>query len=201
MIASIQGTIQRKTPESVVIGTNGIGYEIFISLNTYYKLPDAGNDVFLITHTHVREDVLQLFGFLDEHEKRLFHMLMGVAKIGPRLALNILSGITPVELKDAIIRGDQYRISQIPRVGKKTAERIIVELRDKMKTVVVQAGDLRHVPDGARKAVDDVMEALLVLGYSRKEAEKGIHQALSKAPEGFTVEILLKESLRMLTTG
>jgi Holliday junction DNA helicase RuvA len=191
--------LDKKTPDRAIVNTGGIGYEVFITLNTFYKLPDAGEDIFFLVYTHVREDTLQLFGFLDENEKRLFHLLLGVAKIGPRLALNILSGITAGELKEAIMRGDQYRINQIPRVGKKTAERIIVELKDKVKDVPV--GPVESlIPDVSRgKEIDDVLEALLVLGYSKKEAEKGLSKALAESGDQSTVEKLLKESLRILT--
>src|SRR4030042_2159839 len=133
MIAIVRGKLARKAPESVIIENHGIGYEVFISLNTFYKLPGQGEELSLLTYTHVREDCLQLYGFLDDGEKKLFHLLLGVSKIGARLALNILSGITPAELKEAILSGDQFRLSQIPRVGRKTADRIIVELRDRVK--------------------------------------------------------------------
>ena len=190
---------QKKSPESVIVTTGGFGYEVFITLNTYYKLPDAGEEISYLIYTHVREDMLQLYGFLDENEKKLFHLLLGVAKIGPRLALNILSGITPVELREAIMRGDQYRISQIPRVGKKTAERMIVELKDKVNKLAASTIEPLASDKGHHREIDDVLAALLVLGYSRKEAEKGVSKALAGFNDRVSVEKLLKESLRMLT--
>jgi holliday junction DNA helicase RuvA len=204
MIASVRGILKHKTPETVIIEVNGIGFEIFISLNTYYKLPDVGETYGLLTYTHVREDCLQLYGFRDENEKKLFHLLQGVSKIGPKLALNILSGTTPEELRDAVLRADYLRISQIPRVGRKTAERIIVELRDKIKEIPAVAGVSIPVADALRNRVDDAIEALMVLGYARKDAESALGKVLAKTgsqDDNLTVESLLKQSLNILTHG
>lgn len=199
MIAFVKGKLSKKTPESVIIETNGIGYGIFISLNTFYKLPAHGEEISLHTYTHVREDCLQLFGFSNENEKRLFHLLRGVAKIGPRLALNILSGITPIELREAILSGDQFRISQVPRVGKKTAERIILELKDRVMDIPVPLAERVPVDDRFRKEVDDALEALLVLGYSKKVAENALSKILAGSSENLSVEILIRNSLSFIS--
>ena len=131
MIAHISGPIFSKTTQSVIIDANGIGYEVFVPLSTFYTLPDRGEKASLQIYTHVREDALTLFGFKTKLEKDLFLMLISISGIGPKLAVNILSGIGPRDLVDAIALGDTLRLQAIPGVGKKTAERIALELKDR----------------------------------------------------------------------
>ena len=135
MIAQLTGALALKSPEQLIVDVNGVGYLVSVSLNAFYKLPEAGERVQLLIHTHVREDALQLYGFLDRAEKELFLLLTSVSGIGPRLAMNILSGTPTRDLLDALDASDLARLVAIPGVGKKTAERLVVELRDKIKTL------------------------------------------------------------------
>ncbi|OGQ96222.1 MAG: Holliday junction DNA helicase RuvA, partial [Deltaproteobacteria bacterium RIFOXYA2_FULL_55_11] len=135
MIAKINGTLERKVPGEVIINVGGVGYQVFIPLSVFYRLPEVGGAVSLYIHTHLREDALQLFGFLEHEEKQVFLSLNSVTGIGPKLAINILSGIPAEELARALKEGDQPRLVSIPGVGKKLAERMIVELRDKFLTM------------------------------------------------------------------
>ena len=128
MIGRLRGQLVKRDPAQVILDVNGVGYRVFIPLSTYYRLPERGADVLLHTATHLREDALHLYGFLSEQERSLFDLLRGVTGIGPRVAINILSGITAEELSAAIGRGDLVRLSAIPGVGRKTAERIVLEL-------------------------------------------------------------------------
>src|SRR5215470_13888086 len=133
MIAQLAGSLAYKSPEHLIVDVHGVGYQVMVSLNSFYRLPEPGTAVHLLIHTHVREDALQLYGFIDRAEKDLFLLLVGVSGIGPRLALNILSGTPSQELEDALEAADLVRLQAIPGVGKKTAERLVVELRDKVK--------------------------------------------------------------------
>jgi Holliday junction DNA helicase RuvA len=132
MIAKLSGTLAEKTPGEAIVDVGGVGYHLFTSLSVFYRLPELGAPVSLFVHTHLREDALQLFGFLDHEEKRAFLMMNGVNGIGPKLALGILSGIPSQELVRALIDGDQVRLVSVPGVGKRLAERMIVELKDKL---------------------------------------------------------------------
>src|SRR5574337_1230710 len=135
MIAQLAGALAYKSPEHLVVDVHGVGYQVFVSLNSFYRLPEPGSRVSLLIHTHVREDSIQLFGFADPGEKELFLLLLGVSGIGPQLALNILSGTPSQELQAALEAEDLVRLVAIPGIGKKTAERLIVELRDKVKVL------------------------------------------------------------------
>ncbi|MBW2142880.1 MAG: Holliday junction branch migration protein RuvA, partial [Deltaproteobacteria bacterium] len=149
MIAHLKGSVFRKTTESVIIDANGIGYEVFVPLSTFYNLPDEAGSVSLHIYTHVREDILALFGFHTKLEKNIFLMLIFVSGIGPKLALNILSGMGPQELLEAIARGDSLRLQAIPGVGKKTAERIALELKDRaLKVLGQEKVPTPHIPEG-----------------------------------------------------
>ncbi len=201
MIAQIRGRLASKEPHRVVVDVNGVGYQVFIPLSTFYQLPEVPGEVFLHTHTHVREDAIQLFGFHTRDEQTLFELLRGVAGIGPRLATNILSGISVEELVPALSEGNVSRLRAVPGVGKKLAERLVVELREK-------AGGARlaqtpPAPAGAAPIVDrpleDVVSALVNLGCNRKEAVKvaeGARQELGPIAE---FEKLIKAALRALS--
>jgi Holliday junction DNA helicase RuvA len=143
MIAQLAGALAHKSPEHIIVDVQGVGYQVFVSLNSFYRLPEPGNRVDLLIHTHVREDALQLYGFMDRQEKDLFQLLIGISGIGPRLGLNILSGMRADELQEALEAGDLARLVAIPGVGKKTAERLVLELRDKVKL-------LKGARDGVR---------------------------------------------------
>ncbi len=200
MIARIQGQVIEKRPGVLVVETNGIGYRIQVSLTTFYDLPELGEPVCLHTYTYVREDALQLYGFITSLEKELFQVLIGVSGIGPKLALNILSGIAPAALLAALSSGDLGRLVSIPGIGRKTAERMILELREK-----VQKMESRHAGPGAgpqpkADTSEDVISALVNLGYKRGQAEKAVESVLKQIP-GAKLEEALKESLRVLSAG
>ncbi|HET7291607.1 MAG TPA: Holliday junction branch migration protein RuvA [Vicinamibacteria bacterium] len=197
MIAQLRGRILRKSPQEAVLDVQGVGYRVAIPVSTFYKLPEAGADVSLRTFTHVREDALQLFGFATEAEEILFARLIEVSGVGPKLACNILSGIEAPELVEALRRSDVARLVRIPGVGKKTAERLALELKDKMPAVSVGA-DEESEPAPAHSLKDDLVSALANLGYSRPESEKGVARALESQPEG-RFEDLLRRSLRVLS--
>ena len=203
MIAHVKGKIIHKSPESVIIDIAGVGYEVHIPLSTYYKLPETEEYVSLNTYTHIREDALQLYGFLTQREKEIFQLLIGVSGVGPRLARNILSGIPADDLVSALSSGDIARLKAIPGIGGKTAERLIVELRDKMTAIVrnhvgeVVASGVADKRDDISK---DVLSALVNLGYKGNLAEKAIEKAKQINTDA-TFEILLKESLKVLAHG
>ena len=199
MIAHIQGRLHFKSPENLIIDVDGIGYQVHVPLTTFYELPDVGNTVALHIHTHVREDALQLYGFQAQEEKALFIRLMGVAGIGPRLAVNILSGISPAELVECLGQGDLARLISIPGVGRKTAERIMVEMRDKLPALAADRDIALSVKYAADEAVmNDAVSALVNLGYKKGVAQRAIDQARQRLEGEINLESLLKESLRAL---
>lgn len=195
MIAQLRGRILKKDAQAVVIDVGGVGYDVTIPVSTFYRLGETGAEVTLLTHTHVREDTLALFGFMTATEQTLFERLIAVAGVGPRLAISILSGIETPDLVGALRSGDVVRLTRIPGVGKKTAERLVVELKDKM------AG-LEGVEPAAAAAApgphDDLVSALVHLGYSRPEAERGVAGALKHEGDG-PFEELLRRTLRVLS--
>jgi len=196
VIAHLRGRLSEKQPNRIVVDVNGVGYDVFVPLSTFYGLGDPGSEVALRIHTHVREDALQLFGFATTLEQDLFQRLIAISGIGPKVALAVLSGIEPRELVRAVERGDVARLTAIPGVGKKTSERIVLELKDRLpRAHAPAAGD-----DGAAapSAVqDDVLSALVNLGYHRPLAEKAVVSALRAAPDG-GFERTLKQALREL---
>lgn len=199
MIAHIQGLLHLKSPEYLIIDVDGIGYQVQVPLSTFYDLPDVGSMVSLHIHTHVREDALQLYGFQSQDEKELFIRLMSIAGIGPRLAVNILSGISPAELAESLSQGNLARLISIPGVGRKTAERIMVEMRDKLPSLALDHGVTVPVKTAATEAmIEDALSALLNLGYKKGVAQRAIENARQRLEGDITLESLLKESLRRL---
>lgn len=200
MIAFLEGQLFHKSASSAVVMTGGVGYEVFMPLSSFYDLPDEGAEVQFYIKTIVREDDLQLFGFLTRAEKEAFLLLNSVSKIGPRLALNILSGITPSELVAAISQKNTTRLSSIVGVGQKTAERLILELKDKVAELAAEGAEL--TPDTAPLSLDqvdlDVVSALTNLGYRRQEAEKAVSAARSSMGEEVELPALLRQSLKRL---
>ncbi|MDH3390864.1 MAG: Holliday junction branch migration protein RuvA [Desulfobulbaceae bacterium] len=190
MISCLKGELFHKSPEKVTILVNGVGYEVFLSSTSHEKLPPLGEDVFLHTYTHVREDTLILFGFADTDEKKMFLLLINVSGVGPKLALSILSGIKPVDLARAIATQDVTRLTGLSGVGKKTAERLCLDLKDKVG--LIAGGD--ELPDFATGSqVDgnkekDVISALVNLGYPQSRA----YIALSEVKDVFLRSLLLK---------
>ena len=199
MIAHINGTLIKKTTQSLIIDNGGIGYEVIAPLSTFYSLPEEDNNVSLHIYTHVREDALMLFGFKTLLEKEIFRMLISVTGIGPKLAINILSGIGPDELLEAMASGDALRLQSIPGVGKKTAERIALELREKAIGVRpdLEVTTVQFQTHEDKKVVDDALSALLNLGYPTRSAKSAVQKALSVI-EDVTLEGLIKEALRLL---
>jgi holliday junction DNA helicase RuvA len=197
VIAQLRGRILEKHPNRLVTDVNGVGYEVFVPLSTFYGLGEPGSEVALRIHTHVREDALLLYGFATALEQELFERLIGVGGIGPKLALAVLSGIEPTELVRAIERGDVARLTAIPGVGKKTSERIVLELKDRLSAVQVAAsagGGAAASPPPLR---DDLLSALMNLGYHRPLAEKAVDAAIKIMPDG-GFELALKQALREL---
>jgi Holliday junction DNA helicase RuvA len=199
MIAHLNGHLLKKTTQSVIIETGGIGYEVLVPLSTFYKLPEKDERVSLHVYTHVREDAFLLFGFYTTLEKDLFLMLISVSGIGPKLSLNILSGIGPQDLLMAMASGDAGRLQAIPGVGKKTAERIALELKDRASKVLSrQEIPMLPLPEAKDKGfIDDALSALVNLGYPAKSAKSAIEKAHSSVKE-MSLEGLIREALRML---
>ncbi len=196
MIAQISGTLAQKVPAEIVVDVVGVGYQIFIPLNVFYRLPEIGAPVSLQIHTHVRDDALQLFGFQDLAEKQIFLLLISVSGIGPKLAVNILSGIPAEDLARALKVGDQARLVAIPGVGRKLAERMIVELKDKLATLST-AGVESPKPEIGSQVMQDAVSALVNLGYKRSEAEKTVREVLRSGDR--SLENVLKDTLRRLS--
>jgi Holliday junction DNA helicase RuvA len=197
MIAHLQGLLHFKSPEYLVIDVDGIGYQVHVPLSTFYDLPQAGSTVSLHIHTHVREDALQLYGFQSPEEKALFVRLISISGIGPRLAVNILSGITPAELVESLSQNNLARLISIPGVGRKTAERIMVEMRDKVSTLALAHDVTSPVKTAADEAmIDDALSALLNLGYKKGVAQRAVENARHRLEGEITLESLLKEALR-----
>jgi len=196
VIAHISGTLAQKVPGEAIVDVGGVGYQIFIPLNVFYRLPEIGASVSLQIYTHVREDALQLFGFQDLGDKQLFLLLLGVSGIGPKLAVNILSGIASDELSRALKEGDQVRLMAIPGVGRKLAERMIVELKDKFASLAPTGPESAKI-EGGSQLLSDAVSALVNLGYKRPEAEKIVREVLRRGER--SLENVLKESLRRVS--
>jgi len=197
VIAQIRGRLIHKEPGSVVVEANGLGYRVFVSLTTFYEIPDLEQTVILHTHTHVREDALQLFGFSSTLEKELFQILIGVTGIGPKLALNILSGIAPEELLHSLDQRDMNRLQSVPGIGRKMAERMVVDLQEKARKI---GSRIALAPSAARPTerwAEDVISALLNLGYKKGQAEKAVEMVFRQDPN-LALEKALKESLKIL---
>ena len=196
MIAHLRGRLSAKQPNRIVIDVNGVGYDVSVPLSTFYGLGDEGSDVSLRIHTHVREDALALYGFATALELVLFERLIAISGIGPKLALAVMSGIEPNELVRAIEQSDIARLTAIPGVGKKTSERIVVELKDRLPRLRPETAGGRdaHEPSALR---DDVLSALVNLGYHRPLSEKAVDAAVKATPDG-GFERTLKHALREL---
>jgi len=197
MIGFLYGQLLKATPERLLLDVQGVGYEVFVPLSTWYEIEKRRDEpVRLFIHTHMREDGIALFGFWTEREKLLFDRLIAVSGIGPRLARVILSGMAPDDLLGAIAAGDVGRLSTIPGVGKKTAERMVLELAEKVASV---PGEGPAKPSAAA-AADDVVSALVNLGYRRAEAERAV-DATARTGGALEFGPFLKEALRRLTSG
>ncbi len=204
MIAYLSGKLLEKQANSVIVDVGGIGYEVNIPLSTFYELGEVGSDVQLRIYTHVREDVLQLFGFQTERERLLYLKLISVQGIGAKSGISMLSGMSADELIVAIRTDNLARLTSIPGVGKKTAERIVIELRDKLNDI--SSGTIQDNLTAAQRSVpadavyDDALSALTNLGYQRNAAEKALKQAVQEGTE-MSVQKLLRRSLQLLAKG
>jgi Holliday junction DNA helicase RuvA len=198
MIAHLRGRLLDKRPNRLVLDVQGVGYEVHVPLSTFYEIGEPGADVALRVHTHVREDALSLFGFLTSLELQIFERLIAISGIGPKLALAVLSGIEPRELVIAIRRGDIARLTAIPGIGKKTAERIGLELKDRLpEGLVAGAAPELRPEDGLRQ---DVLSALMNLGYHRPLAERAVDRAMKNGGET-NFERTLKQALREIASS
>jgi Holliday junction DNA helicase RuvA len=197
VIAHLRGRILSKQPNRIIIEVNGVGYDVSVPLSTFYGLGEPGAEINLRIHTHVREDALLLYGFATPLEQELFERLIGVGGIGPKVALSVLSGIEPMELVRAIERGDLARLTAIPGVGKKTSERIVLELKDRLPRSPLAEDAAAGGTPAPPVMRDDVLSALINLGYHRPLAEKAVDAALKATPDG-TFERTLKQALREL---
>ena len=204
MIAYLSGKLLEKQATSVIVDVGGIGYEVIIPLSTFYELGEVGTDVQLRIYTHVREDTLQLFGFQTERERQLYLKLISVQGIGAKSGISMLSGMSADELIVAIRTDNLARLTSIPGVGKKTAERIVIELRDKLNEISSASIEERsasaqtHIPADA--VYDDALSALTNLGYQRNAAEKALKQSVQEGTE-MSVQKLLRRSLQLLAKG
>lgn len=197
MIARVAGTIAEKTPGRVIVDVQGVGYDVQVPLSTFYVLGDAGSAVTLKVHTHVREDVIALYGFATRLEQDLFERLISISGIGPKLALAVLSGMEPPDLVRAIKAQDVARLTSIPGIGKKTAERIGMELKDRMPASLHAAAEAAKPAPPEDQLRADLLSALLNLGYQRPAAEKAIEKAVSADPDA-RFEDALRAVLRAL---
>lgn len=200
MIGFLRGRVLDKQPNRLIVDVQGVGYELQVPLSTFYEAGDEGTEISLRVHTHVREDALQLYGFLTILEQQVFERLIGISGIGPRLAIAVLSGIDPRELVAAVQRGDVVRLTAIPGIGKKTAERIVLELRDRLRQLAVAPTTGAATPAStADRLRDDLVSALVNLGYHRPQAEKTVESALKSDPNpGFeqALKRVLKDLMR-----
>ena len=198
MIAFLRGRVLQREPNRIVLDVQGVGYEVHVPLSTYYDAADEGDELSLRIYTHVREDALQLYGFLTDLERHTFERLISVSGIGPKLAIAVLSGLDAPELVAAVQRGDVLRLTGIPGIGRKTAERIVLELKDRLAHVALAAvADVPAPMSPVERTRADLLSALHNLGYHRPQAEKAVESVLTTAPDA-TFEAALRAALREL---
>jgi holliday junction DNA helicase RuvA len=205
MIASLSGTLTRKELDCVVVEVGGVGYLVHVSAQTLAVLPETGSPVQLLCHTHVREDAFQIFGFAQASEQTLFELLIGISGIGPRLALTVLSGMPVIELVSCVAAEDHKRLQLVPGIGRKTAERIVLELKDRCAKLLAELGQPSQpaaaVAPAPGRAGGEVVEALVNLGYKRAQAERAVERVLAKAEQAPDRERLLRLALASIREG
>jgi Holliday junction DNA helicase RuvA len=200
VIAHLSGTLLEKHLQRLVVDVSGVGYDVLVPLSTFYTVGEPGAAVALRIHTHVREDAIQLFGFSTSLEQVLFEKLIATSGVGPKLALAVLSGIESTDLVRAVRQADVARLTRIPGVGRKTAERLVVELKDRLPNdAAVPAGPAS--PSAASSTRDDVVSALVNLGYQRGQVDRAVDAAVRAAGEDADFERILREALRSMTKG
>jgi Holliday junction DNA helicase RuvA len=200
MIAQLSGTLIQKSVTQCVVDVHGAGYRVIVPLSTFYELPEAGRPVVLQIHTHVREDAISLYGFHTEEEREVFQLMISVSGIGPKLAVNVLSGISAGEWIRAVAVEDLKRLTGIPGVGRKTAERMILELKDKAVKLGSQTTPAVGVSEvwTGEKMKADALSALVNLGYKGSSARDAVERIMKEAPEPLSLDQILKEALRMM---
>ncbi len=194
MIARLVGRLARKSPDALIVDVHGVGYRVMVSLNAFATLPNEGEPVELEIHTQMRENALELFGFLDRREKSLFTALLAVSGVGPRMALNILSGMPTGDLLDALGGGDVPRLVSMPGVGKKTAERLVVELQDRVRKLRAESPDEGRTRGGLEA---EAVSALVNLGYRQAEAERVVRLVIAQA--GDDLGVIIRQALQRLS--
>ena len=205
MIARIEGKLVYKSTNRLIVDVNGVGYQVYVPLSTYYALPETGEILQLRIVTIVREDAFKLFGFLTKEEQEMFEYLISVSKIGPKVGLNTLSGMSANELKEAILHGDIEKISSIPGIGKKTAERLVLELKEKVGKIVLDTSSIVDSADPSTKnALKDALSALINLGYKKPSAETALKKVTTVLKnndneDSLSVETLIKGALKILS--
>ncbi|MBI5379034.1 MAG: Holliday junction branch migration protein RuvA [Nitrospirae bacterium] len=198
MIGLLTGTLAVKAPTHLVVETGGVGYQVQVPLSTLYALPETGQQVRLHIHTHLRDDALQLYGFATPEEKHLFLILIGVSGIGPKQGLNLLSRVDAREFIRAIARGDRAFLARIPGVGKKTADRLLVELPEKIAALAREWKEEAPAPPGGDQAREDALRVLVNLGYKRSQAEEAIKQVAAEGAGAPSLETLIRSALKAL---
>ena len=203
MITHLAGKLAAALPTQAIVDVNGVGYELLIPLSSYDRLPAIGQSVHILTHLHVREDAHILFGFMSSSERDLFRLLVNnVSGIGPKLALAVLSGMSVNNFKSAVVNGDVASLSKISGLGKKTAERIVLELKDKLGVAAAwEVASATHAPSAEETQANEAVLALIALGYKQVDAHKTVRELQDKQPEVKTAEELVKLALKRIAAG
>ncbi len=196
MIASLRGILTYKSTNHIIVEVQGTGYGVSVPLSTFYQLPETGETVFLNIHTYVKEDLINLFGFITVEEKRIFQSMISVSGIGPRLALNILSGMTPEDLTSAISSKNAGRLTSLPGVGPKMADRLIFELKDKIGAAASTPARLMQEENSL---TEDALSALTNLGYKEAAAQKAVDRVCKECKDALSLKEILTESLKLLS--
>jgi Holliday junction DNA helicase RuvA len=202
MIASLTGRLAFKAPPYLVLDVHGVGYEVFIPLSTYYGLPNLSESISLSVHTHVREDAIQLFGFLTSQEKDAFVLLTSVSGVGPKLALSVLSALPVSNLVSAIQSGDVEKLTTVPGIGNKSAGRLVLELKDKVEKLHPGLASASESPrQGEDATFDDALSALVNLGYRPQDAKEALKQVKKSNAKSIVLKDMIRESLKELARG
>jgi Holliday junction DNA helicase RuvA len=202
MIAALTGRLAHKAPSHVTLDVHGVGYEVFIPLSTFYALPEINESASLSVYTHLREDAIQLYGFVTAQEKDSFILLTSISGIGPKLALSVLSALNVPDLVSAIQAGDVEKLASVPGIGKKTAARIALELKDKVERLRVTPGPIPQAVSGPLgRLQDDALSALVNLGYKAADVKEAIRRAAQVRPEPIPLTELIREALKDLARG
>ena len=202
MIASLTGRLAFKAPTYLILDVHGVGYEVYIPLSTYYGLPNLSESILMSVHTHVREDAIQLFGFLTSQEKDAFVLLTSVSGVGPKLALSVLSALPVSNLVSAIQSGDVEKLTMVPGIGNKSASRLVLELKDKVEKLHPGLASASESPrQGEDATFDDALSALVNLGYRPQDAKEALKQVKKSNAKSIVLKDMIRESLKELARG